>query len=122
MPFGIFRRPLVVHREAEGSWQDGVWGPGESIEINIRASVQPSRQEDMEMLPEGRRSTEALRLYTDAELRTIDPDGQTQPDRVDIGGIMHEVTARAPWQNNIINHNRYVVTRLDEQPENDNGD
>lgn len=110
-----FRRPLTVTRYGEGEWVDGMWQEGEPETLIIRASVQPTSPDDMEMLPEGRRDRQAFTLYSDDPFRTADDNEGTNADRVEIDGVTYEVSARAPWQNSIIPHHRSVVTKVAEQ-------
>lgn len=109
--FDALRGPITVRRRAAGSWVDGQWVEGSESSITIQASVQPARQDDMEMLPEGRRLTGAYRIYTDAELTIATEAGDQNADIVEIRGADYEVTARADWQNRLIDHRRYIVTR-----------
>lgn len=113
--FAIFRKPLVVTRVAAGGYVGGVWQEGAPVSIDIRASVQPTSPEDMELLPEGRRGRLAYTLFSDTELRTADSNTGTNADRVTIDGAVYEVSAVAPWQNSILPHYRAVVTLEPEQ-------
>ena len=48
--FDALRGPITVRRRAAGSWVDGQWVEGSESSITIQASVQPARQDDMDML------------------------------------------------------------------------
>ncbi len=89
----------------------GRWVPdGAPTDFTIRASIQPIRPNEVETLPEGRRNSKAFRLYTNADLRDMQSDAN--PDQVELFGEWYEVTAKAPWQNNVISHYKYFVTKL----------
>ncbi len=106
-----FRQTVTVTRLGGGSLVKGRWtGEGSASTFDIKASIQPIRPNEVESLPEGRRNSKAFRLYTSADLR--DMQSGANPDRVELFGEDYEVTAKAPWQNNVINHYKYFVTKL----------
>jgi hypothetical protein len=112
--FDVFRRSLTVIRQQPGQYVNGVWQPGSEETLTIRASVQPTSPDDIERLPEGRRERQAFTLYSSQALRIIDESEETNADIVEIDGQRYEATARQPWQNNLINHHRTIVTRISE--------
>ena len=117
MGFAVFRQDVAVERREPGAFVDGVWAPGvvsPSVTF-IKASVQPASQDDLERLPEGQRITGAYKLFTNDTLR-LARDGQ-EADRVQIGGDWYLVTAAEDWNNGIVPHNVYIVTRIVEGAE-----
>ncbi len=80
----------------------------------ILASIQPATSKDMQNLPEGRRTRSTFALFTDTELLTSD-DGASpkKADQVTIAGDVFEVMAVERWQNNVINHYRAVVSKVE---------
>ena len=114
--FSRFRQPLTVTRDGgEGEWVNGIWQPGAPTTLTARCSVQPSNQNDMEMLPEGRRDRQAFTLYGRTELKMADDNAETNADRVEIYGDMFEVTHVERWTNGIINHFKSIVVKEAEQ-------
>ena len=111
MSFAVFRKTVTVKRVAPGSYgADGFWQEGAETTLTITASVQPATQEDMQLLPEGRRVTGTHRLYT-ADVLYLARDGRNA-DRVVIDDDDYEVMAASDWQNGIVPHRRYVVSRI----------
>lgn len=104
---------LTVKRFAQGTYDKGEFVEGSSSTLTIRASVQSPKAHDLQLLPEGRRNSQAYRLYTDTELRL---STAANPDKVVIDGEDYEVMAKSPWQNRILPHFRYVVVRMDGTP------
>lgn len=103
------RRPLVAYRKSGGQYVKSEWVDGTETEINFTATVQPlSNGVEMDVIPEGRRTNATYRLYTDTYLNTVKDDN---PDEVDIMGERFEVFARADWQNGLINHYKYIITK-----------
>lgn len=111
--FDVFRASRTVRRRT-GSYVNGVWTTSPDSTISISASVQPAQPKDLETLPEGRRVSAAFRLYTSAVLQVGDAAGQ-QADIVEIDGDDYEIHQLAPWQNGLINHNRYLAVRFDDE-------
>lgn len=86
----------------------------------IEASVQPAKGEDMELLPEGFRTSTAIRFYTNAELRTADADNTTQPDEVVVSGLRgiddgtYQVQLVRPYPL-LLAHDRVIAVKLKEE-------
>lgn len=104
---------LTVKRLSPGTWDKGVFTEGSESTITIRASIQPLSPHDLQVLPEGRRDSQLYCIYTSTELRLAT---NSNPDKVVINGEDYEVVSAAPWRNNIINHYRYIVTRIGATP------
>lgn len=108
-----FRRPLTVTRKAGvDTYVKGVLVPGADGPLTITASVQPTKPDEMQLLPEGRRDSESFRLYTSTRLLTATDDTKKNADTVSINGFDYEVLYCATWQNNVINHYKALVVKL----------
>lgn len=110
----FFNQRVTVARDKPGAYKDGVWVPGVTLSHTVLTSVQPAGKNDLEMLPEGRRQARSFVLYTSRPLRGADDAGDVQPDRVKIAREWYEVVRVEPWRNNLINHYRTVVVRMQE--------
>lgn len=108
-----FRKPVQILRFAEGAYVDGRWVPGSPTEFCITASVQPTRPEDLQSLPEGRRVLASYRLYTNDVLFVPREGSNGQPDRAVIKDEEFEIMALADWDNGIRTHRRYLAVRMD---------
>lgn len=111
----VFRQDLTVTRQQPGQYVDGIFQPGTTETLTVRASVQPVSPDDVQLLPEGKRNRQAFTLYSDAEINVADDQTTTAGDRVDIDGDTYQATARQPWQNSIIPHYRTVVVKEADQ-------
>lgn len=90
--------------------------------INATASMQPTKGIEVDLVPEGRRDSQAYKMYTSTEilgLTTQNPDQITvlkQP----FTGIVFEVININDWQNNpnfnIVNHYKYLMLKLKPLP------
>lgn len=82
---------VAVTRYAAGSYINGAWVEGASSALSITACVQPMPAERMQTLPEGRRGTAGIIVYTGTALRTVDETAHTSADRITWGGYAWEV-------------------------------
>lgn len=111
-PFNAFRRDLTVKRPAGGSYVNGVWvESGAPTTITVKASAQPATTEEMETLPEARRSQGVYKLYSDSRFQSV-LENANNPDIVVIDGQDYEVMRCEPWKNNIVNHYKALAARV----------
>lgn len=106
------RKLMYITRYEPGHWVDGEWVEGGDTTLAIEASVQPATQEDMLDLPEGKRKRGTYKLFTETELRTVTEGGQSA-DRTTIRGEAYEISAIAPWENDILPHYKALATRIE---------
>ena len=108
-----FRQSLVVKRFTGESYDvDGFLVEGTETQISIEASVQPATGKDTLLLPENRREAEHYKIYTDSALFTAEKGSSQSPDRVVFEGSDYEVMKKAPWRNGIINHFKYIISKV----------
>ena len=112
-PFSVLRNhTLTVHRKGAGAYVDGEFVPaGDALTFSIKCSVQNPTGEETETLPEGRRTDDARILFTDTQLYSV--NGNSNPDQVELDGTFYEVWDVRPWQNNLINHYRYIIQKIE---------
>lgn len=113
-----FRKPYTVKRYASGQYVNGIWQDGQVTNINIKASVQPLNLDEIEYLPEGRRSSKSFKIYTDTELFPAlqEKEGQqaTNPDVIVISGKDYEIIRVLPYQSGVINHYKCYAVEVGE--------
>lgn len=105
-----FRHKVPVYRQGTRYNDSGYQKTGPEVQMEVTVSVQPLSLAEIESLPEGRRQLPSLKLYTNDELISFGMD--SRPDQVEIAGERYEVVAKAIWENNVINHNKYLCTKL----------
>lgn len=99
----FFKESFTLKRYGAGSYVAGEWVPGALIdsELRIDSSIQPIREREIQYLPEGRRNREAIVIYTDTEIRTLDEGANLPPDIVFARGKSYEVARvwyhTTPW-------------------------
>lgn len=107
------RETLTVKRvSAATTYTKGIAQAEGTANITIKASVQPLRANEMELLPEGRRDSEAFRLYTDTELLPADEVTKKNADVVVYNGKDYEVLSCARWQNRVVPHFKGVMVKV----------
>lgn len=107
----IPRITLTARRSEPGAYINGIWRePGPGDPFTLHASVQPASQRDIDLLPEGRRTTGGFRLFTDDVLLMAAPGRNA--DIVEIYGRDYDVVAEAEWQNGVIPHRSYLVAQV----------
>lgn len=105
-----FRSAQTIIRQTPGAYYHGEWAPGIESTVTIFGSVQPVGGQELMALPEGRRTSEVVKLYTDVELNTSEISQQA--DRMMWRGHMYEISMKAPYQSNVINHFKYYATKI----------
>lgn len=110
--FNIFRKEVAVISKTEGAYVNGFWIEGSEVTTTIKASVQPISGKDVELLPEGKRLNESFKLFTDSELKVSIEGTNQNGDIISIYESLYEVVGREIWQNNIINHRAYLISRI----------
>lgn len=105
-----FRKKYSVKRLNPGSYINGFWQEGSETIMTIQASIQPIRGEELQMLPEGRRSSHSVRVYTDTALETVDNEN---PDRIVIDDAEYEILSVESWQSGVINHYKCIAVKVE---------
>lgn len=105
----IFRSPFTLTRKTTpDTLVNGKMVAGSSTTSTIQASVQPLRGQEMMLLPEARRTSQAVVIYTDTQLRVANTAAGYNADVVTAFGQSFEILSCEPWQSNVINHYRAI--------------
>lgn len=103
-----FRHELTIYRMSEGVVIDGAFIDGALTEGTITASVQSLNPDELQSLDEGRRDKKNAFIFTDTKLKLVT---EVNPDIVILNGEEYEVVKEETWQNNVINHYKYLIVR-----------
>lgn len=103
MAFATFNQTVIGTRPAGGAYIDGVWVEGSPQTLTITTSIQPAGENELQLLPEGRRVGGAFVLRSVYEI--------LEGDVFDIYGNDHEILASQTWQNGVIPHYMGVAVR-----------
>lgn len=108
----FFGKPIQGITYTGGGYDDntGYIGEGTPTPITINGTIQPTTGKDLDAIPENRRSSASYKIYSFDELHIADTD-EEQSDELTIRGKQFEVIAKLPWQNDLINHFKYIVSK-----------
>lgn len=93
---------------------DGTYLYPDATELDVMASVQALRANEMNLLSEGSRQARAVKIYTDVELYTSDQHTNTRADRIKWHGRTFEIVASDIFQSDVINHYRAYALEVSE--------
>lgn len=104
---------VILLRSESISWQLGraVKGPVENFPII--ASVQNLKPNERLLLPEGRRTREAVKVYTEMKLRTTDEANSLPADILVWRGKQYEIMSVEDWTQTDLPHYLAIATKLD---------
>lgn len=94
-----FGATYTVRRRDPGSYVNGNWTPaGTYTEFQIIASIQPINGRELQMMPEGQRTREMVRIYTKSGLRPTIEQQNVKGDLVSYKGRQWEVQKVEEWE------------------------
>lgn len=94
-----FKTPVTVERRGPKTLgSDGLFtGPVATTLTSLSVSLQPMNGDEQQLLPEGLRTTEVVKIYSRDELRVADAPNGVQSDRVVYKGETYEVFDIQDW-------------------------
>ena len=112
--FDMLRKKLECKRYGIGSYVNGLWVDGDVATFFIYAVLDGLDNETLQTLPEGYRSKEVYKMFTDAELR-VAVSNESKPDVVIIKDKRYQVI-RVTDRNmlngdHVINHFEIIIVR-----------
>lgn len=99
------------HQAAPTVTKGRVTGQGTQTAFTLNGSIQETTSAELSSLPETRRLKGGIyTLLTFDILLTTDND--TYPDLIVYNGTNYEVVSKVKWENNLINHNVYLIQEI----------
>lgn len=83
--------PLDIIRKDIGSYVKGEWVNGADTTVVIAAVIQSAEPDDLILLPEGTRTTKAVKIYTTSSIQTVSEVGETDADQFDYDNSRYRV-------------------------------
>lgn len=71
-------------RHLPGTWVEGEFQDGGTEALEFWGTIQNSKPEEVELIPEGERDSESVVVLTETPLRPASDDKQTAADRLEI--------------------------------------
>lgn len=111
--------PLTIYRRSAGSFVDGDWVEGSTVEVPIQVNIQPLKGYEILQLPESERTRVWWKVYSADQLRTEKEgvDGW-DADEFEWKGDRYKVMKLDDWQNamSILEHCKAYATRIELTP------
>ena len=101
---------MQVQGVTSGIDADGLPTDTVGVASTFKGTFQPARGQDLQALPEGRRANGVFKVYSDLDFDTVTSDDN--PDQIVLNSRTYEIVMRAPWQNSIIPHYKYLVQEI----------
>ncbi len=107
---------VTIIRRAPGSrGVDGIWQEGAESTLIVKGSIQPLSGKELRQLTEGRRMGGRLKLYTKAELKTVNQDTAQNADLIEYNGrryLVEDLLFYSPGiGRSTLNHRKYLLAR-----------
>ena len=112
-----FSDEITVTRDTKtGKYVLGEYVEGSQSQFKTLACVQPMQFDELLLLPEGERTKEALKIYLEAELFTVDETCQRKADIITYFGKLYEVHKVERWTQLIPHFKVIAVNRNKPDP------
>lgn len=109
--FARWTEKIELTRFSSGTYVDGVWVNGSSTIIQINAVVQNAQADDLILLPEGSRSSEAVKIHTVTKVKTVSENGESNADIFSYNGKTYKIYD--VFERKIGNYYKAVAIRID---------
>ena len=102
----LFRSTELIKISSTGQLVKGRWVEGEESRSEFLGSWQPASGQDLQKLPEGKRSDETFKCFAPIEMTFTAADAEkgVSGDKIEKDGKRYEVILAAPWDNGLLPH------------------
>lgn len=87
----FFSKRITLRKKTAGSWLDGRFTPGLTVDTQINATVQPATARDLEILPEAERRKQIMAVWALVPINISGDSSETDSDLLVIDGDTHKV-------------------------------
>lgn len=111
--FGEWLQSITITRQSPGAYIEGRYKDGSESEVSIRAVVQNATPDDLQVLEEGLRSSESVKLHTTSDLVALSEKDNQKGDTFTYKGkkwSVHNVARRF-----IGNYNKAIAIRIKDE-------
>jgi len=88
---------LTIIRYGKGVWYEGRYIKGDKEVFNIDACIQPLTPNEIRLLPEHRRNSETIKIYTNKRLFNSDEKNQIAGDIIEHDNKKYEIHEVSNW-------------------------
>lgn len=108
---------LEITRAEQGSHVNGRWVEGGTQAVEIKANVQPMREQELLLLPEADRSREWLNVYSAEQIRTErQGQGGWAADEFEWQGDIYKVMRVKSYKMGVLDHYEAKAARKELTP------
>ena len=86
----FFARDLTLKVAQAGTFTDFDWVPGTYVDTPIKGDIQPLTAHELDILPEGERDKEIVKLYTTVRVYITGERFNTESDLIDDRGKIYK--------------------------------
>lgn len=111
--------PLTIYRRSLGSYVEGEWIEGTTVEVPVQVNIQPLKGYEILQLPESERTRVWWKVYSADVLRTEkEGDGGWDADELIWKGDRYKVMKVDDWTSgmSILEHTKAYCTRIELTP------
>lgn len=111
--------PLTIYRRSLGSYVEGEWIEGTTVEVPVQVNIQPLKGYEILQLPESERTRVWWKVYSADVLRTEkEGDGGWDADELIWKGDRYKVMKVDDWSSamQILEHTKSYITRIELTP------
>lgn len=87
----FFAKDIIYRSKTPGTWLNGRFTPGPTIDTQIKATVQPATARDLEILPEAERRKQIMTVWSLIEFRISGDETDTDSDLLIIDGNNYKI-------------------------------
>lgn len=104
---------LSLIRRANGQYVRGRWVDATpTAPVIITANIQPTTGKDMLLLPEAERLKQAVKLFSEQEVRAS-KEGSHSADQFMYNGQLYEVRRVKKWDMGVLNHYHAIAVAVE---------
>ena len=102
----LFKTMKLIKRSYPGFYEKGQWKKGEPVDTPFDGTAQPASGRVLELLPEGKRHSESIRIFApmDMVFTSADSDLQVSGDIIICESRQYEVMVARPNKAGLIPH------------------
>lgn len=113
---GMTREYVVTRPSAGVTYEKGRAVQAGTTTFTIEASIQPLKPNELQTLPEAQRTSETMKVYTDAELRPASQASKVGADQISYRGELWQVVAVATHDEEALDldldHRKVYIQRI----------
>lgn len=109
--------PLTIYRRSLGSYVEGEWVEGSTVEVPVQVNIQPLKGYEILQLPESERTRVWWKLYSADVLRT-EKENSHDADEFVWKGDRYKIMKLDDWNSGmgILEHSKAYATRVELTP------